>query len=186
MNAREARELLAGALMPRPGATWADFGAGEGTFTRALLDLLGQDARVYAVDRDPRALATIERWPAALRRRVITVVADLGHPFELPGLDGSLLDGALIANALHYFRDPATVLASIAARVAAGGQIVIAEYDRRAANPWVPYPIPLANLPDVVRHAGLSEPSVVATRPSRYGGDLYVATSTRLPSDADR
>jgi len=176
MDARAARTLLESAMPDEPGTTWADFGAGEGTFTRVLAELLGPAARVFAVDRDATSLAAFDRWPARLREHVIPVVADIARPFELP----SLLDGALIANALHYFRDPTAVLASLAARVKAGGRVVIMEYDRRSRNPWVPYPIPLSELEAIVKGAGLSAPTITATRASRYGGDLYVAASDRV------
>lgn len=175
MDARDARILLESAMPDEPGTVWADFGAGEGTFTRGLVELLGQGARVFAVDRDAGSLAALDRWPAPAREHVIPVVADLSRPFELP----DLLDGAVIANSLHYFRDPAAVLTSLVARVKRGGRVVIIEYDRRARNPWVPYPIPLAELDAIVKRAGLSAPTITATRPSRYGGDLYVAASDR-------
>src|SRR4029450_5032396 len=38
LNPREAARLIARAVVPRAGA-WADLGAGEGTFTRALASL---------------------------------------------------------------------------------------------------------------------------------------------------
>jgi len=61
MDTRDAVALLAGAV-PREAGTWADLGAGTGTFTRALVELLGATARIYAVDRDASAVATLARW----------------------------------------------------------------------------------------------------------------------------
>ena len=40
---------------------WADFGAGDGTFSRALVERLGAGSLVYAVDRDAPALSSIGR-----------------------------------------------------------------------------------------------------------------------------
>ncbi len=54
------------------------------------------------------------------------------------------------------------------------------EYDRRAASRWVPYPIPLARLAALTASAGLTSPSITATRPSAFGGILYVAAADRL------
>src|SRR5947208_15239087 len=104
MNTRDAVALIAGAMPDDAGRAWADFGAGDGTFTRALVELLGAGCRVYAVDRDAPALRAMDRWPNAVRASVIPVVADLSRPFELPGLDATLLDGALFANTLHFMR----------------------------------------------------------------------------------
>jgi ubiquinone/menaquinone biosynthesis C-methylase UbiE len=176
---RDAIALLATALPPDPGLRWADFGAGEGTFARALAELLGPEARVYAVDRDARALAALNDLPAHLRRRVVPVVADLGSRFELPGLGDALLDGAVLANSLHYWRDASSVLTSLSARVKPGGRVVLIEYDGRAANPWVPYPIPRTALATLAATAGLSAPTITATQRSRYGGSLYVASSIK-------
>ena len=66
MDTRDAIALIAGAVPTHESAVWADFGAGDGTFTRALLELLGSGARVYAVDRDATALAAIDLWPSAV------------------------------------------------------------------------------------------------------------------------
>ena len=186
MNTRDAIALIAGAVSKDGAQRWADFGAGDGTFSRALVELLGPGSLVYAVDRDATALSSIGRGPDATRGRIIPVVADLADSFTLPEL-GDGLDGALFANSLHFIPDAADVLARLATLVKPGGRIVIIEYDRRGPDRWVPYPIPLARLPTLAEEAGLPPPTVVATRPSRYGGELYVATcrrSLRAPPSA--
>jgi ubiquinone/menaquinone biosynthesis C-methylase UbiE len=178
VNTTEAVELIAGAI-PGPGGTWADLGAGNGTFTRALARLLGPNGRVYAVDRDVKAFESLRRSSAKGTSSIVPVLADLTRPFELPGLDGTLLDGMLIANTLHFVRDADAVLARLVAWVRPGGRVVLIEYDRRAASRWVPYPIPIAQLPALARSAGLSAPAIIATRPSAFGGTLYVAAADR-------
>src|SRR5262245_10649606 len=54
MNTTEAVELIT-AAMPESGSTWADMGAGSGTFTRALARVVARSSRVYGVDGDVRA-----------------------------------------------------------------------------------------------------------------------------------
>ena len=184
MNTRDAVALIGGAI-PRRAGTWADLGAGDGTFTRALRELLGPDSRIYAVDRDPGAITAIRRWTAKDAADVIPVVADFTHPFELPGLGNGTLDGMLLANALHFVRDANVVLARLVELVRPGGRVVIVEYDRRAPSPWVPYPIPESRLPALAASAGLSRPEITARRPSRFSGILYVATADR-PAEAAR
>ena len=187
MDASDAVELIRSAVARHAGV-WVDLGAGDGTFTRALAETLAPGSRVYAVDRDRRALARLARRAAGApaAAEVVPVEADFAGPFELPGLGGALLDGMLLANALHYFRDAAPVLERLGHRLRPGGRLVIVEYDRRRANPWVPHPIPIARLPEIAASAGFSLPIVTATRPSAFGGDLYVAASDRLMDASPR
>jgi SAM-dependent methyltransferase len=183
VNTAEAVGLIAEAI-PRGAGTWVDLGAGDGTFTRALVELLGPDSRIYAVDRDARALAALMRWAKTNASNVIPVVADFAGSFDLPGLDEAMLEGMLFANALHFVRDTDVVLARLAAWLRPGGRVVLVEYDRRASSRWVPYPIPVDRLPALAASAGLSTPVITATRPSTFGGNLYVATADRPAKEA--
>jgi SAM-dependent methyltransferase len=171
VNTADAVRLIETAI-PTDGKAWADLGAGDGTFTRALVELLGPKSRIYAVDRDARALAALERWATKRGANVSTVVADFTHPSDLPELTESKLDGILLANALHFVRDAETVLAGLVRWLRPGGRAVLIEYDRRGASRWVPYPIPVARLAALAISAGLSTPIVTATRPSAFGGSL--------------
>lgn len=180
MNTREAVALISGALPVQPGRVWADFGAGDGTFTRAIIELLDAESRVYAIDRDADALASIDHWPSAERAHVIPVVADIAQPLVLPELDG-----ALFANTLHFIRDQMTVLARLVKLVKPGGRVVFVEYDRRAASQWVPYPISSSQLPALAAAAGLTPPVLTSTRRSNYGGELYVASCDVLTERSD-
>jgi hypothetical protein len=76
-------------------------------------------------------------------------------------------------------RDADSVLAHLATWLRSDGRIVLIEYDRRAANRWVPYPIWAERLPQLAAAAGLSNTEVVSRRPSAFGGDMYVAVLTR-------
>lgn len=177
MTPEDAIALLTPAIDSK-GGVWADLGAGEGTFTRALAELLGPTARIYAVDRDADAVAALEKIAATIASNIIPVTGDFAFPFDPPG--SSLLDGMLFANSLHYMRDAKTVLTRLAAWVKPGGRAVFVEYDRRTSNPWVPYPIPIARLSNQTEAAGLTPATVVATRPSKYQGTMYVAVADRL------
>jgi len=166
--------------VPAPGGTWADLGAGEGLFTRALAARLGPSGVVYAIDRDARALAVLRRHAEREALVVTTVAGDFTADVALPDVRAGELDGLLFANALHYVQDPAAVLARWMRWLTPGGRVVVVEYERRRANPWVPYPLPPERLHEAARAAGLSPPVVTATRPSAFGGDLYVAATDRI------
>ena len=180
MNARDAEVLLSGAVPPGPGI-WADFGAGAGTFTRALGRLLGSGSKIFAVDRDTRSIASLARGAGrgADGVEIIPVLRDFTDGIALPGTAASVLDGMLFANSLHYVAKPELTLARLGVLLRAGGRLVIVEYDGRHANRWVPYPIPPARLSEVAAAAGLAAPTVTASRPSAYGGSLYVAFTQR-------
>ena len=115
---------------------------------------------------------------------MIPVVADFARPFDLPGLEDEGLDGILMANSLHFVSEAETVLARLAGWLRPGGRVVLVEYDRREASRWVPYPIPMSRVADLVERAGLSTPVLTGTRPSVFGGRLYAAVAERPLSGA--
>lgn len=183
MTTEEAAGLIRGAVLRDDGAPvglrWADLGSGSGTFTFALVQLLGPHGHVLAVDREQAALDALRRGirqrdrdgPAA---EVSAVLGDFTDP-DLPALPARSLDGVLFANALHFDPDPARTLQAVARSVRAGGRMAVVEYRDRPPNPWVPHPLPVAGLREAAAEAGLGEPRVVGERPSSYGGHLYCA-----------
>ena len=181
MDPSEARALIEGALPPgTAGGTWADLGAGTGTFTLALATLLGPSGKVIAVDRDPASVValrqTVERRRANDGAQIIVQLADFAEPFELPELDG-----ALLANALHFVPpdEQLAVLRGIVPSLKPAGRIVLVEYEGRRANQWVPHPIPFSRFRTLARQARLSAPVQLGSKSSIYGGALYAAYAER-------
>lgn len=169
------------------GGTWADLGAGNGLFTRALASLLGAGGRIYALDRDVAAvteLANLARDRAADGADIVPVRGDIRQLDAVAELVGVELDGAIVANALHFVREPVTVLRAIANRLAGNGRIVVVEYAGRRANRWVPYPVPVDRLASAAAGLPLDPPAVVAERASLYGGTIYTAVLRAEPARA--
>ena len=173
MDERDAAELI-GDAVSTAGPTWADIGAGSGTFTRALRSLLPTGSRIYAIDNDPGAIDQLQ----ALGDGVVAIEADFSRTIALPA-DALPLDGVLLANALHFVRDSEGALRRMVRLIRPGGRVVIVEYDRRAANPWVPYPIRSEAWPALAHAAGLTNARVTARAPSIYAGELYVGVADR-------
>jgi len=183
MEHRDAVSLIEPAVRGRGGA-WADLGAGSGTFTRALHELLSRGSRVYAVDNDAHALASLGAT-STLTSEIVPVVANFNRDMELPGAEPGTLDGILLANSLHFVRNGDGVLARLVRWLRPGGRVVLVEYDQRAASRWVPYPIASERWPEMAAAAGLTNPAIVGTRPSEYQGVLYAAIADR-PDEAER
>ena len=186
MDINDAIDLIRDAVDSRSGL-WADLGAGTGTFTRALTEVLGPGSTVYAVDDNASAVRALRELsaPGTSDARVIAMKADFTRPLEFPGLeDGrTQLDGILLANALHFVRDAERVLSRLVEDVRPGGRVIVVEYDRREASRWVPYPIPASRWPRLAESAGLAEPTITATRPSSYSGTLYTGVATRAVNE---
>jgi ubiquinone/menaquinone biosynthesis C-methylase UbiE len=172
---RAAARLIQGAVPPGP-ATWADLGAGTGTFTLALATLVGPSGRIIAVDSDAAALAELR---AAVKRAALGDRVEVRQGDFREALDMPPLDGALLANALHFIpeNEQADVLARVAALLLPRGRLVVIDYDGRRANAWVPYPVSKRRLAELLAPLRLPASTVVGTRPSLYGGVLYAAVT---------
>jgi ubiquinone/menaquinone biosynthesis C-methylase UbiE len=147
------------------GGRWADLGAGEGAFTLALADLLGPEAHITAIDKDARALQSIQG-------RFEVRVADFTRPLELHDLDG-----VLMANSLHYVRDKQPVLEAVHQMLRPGGRLIIVEYGADRGNPWVPYPFTYSKWETMAARAGFQGTRLLKTVPSRWLGSMYSAVS---------
>ena len=158
-----------------PGGTWADLGAGAGAFTLALRELVGSAAVIYAVDQDSGSLADLKR---AYERRfgeassLHVVNADLKTTLDLPSLDG-----VLMANSLHFFKDKAAVLRQVRGMLKPGGMLLLVEYNVDRGNPWVPYPFSFSTFMSLAKAAGFEQPRLVATHPSSFLREFYSAAA---------
>jgi SAM-dependent methyltransferase len=177
MTDADALDLLRAAVPAADGEVWADLGAGTGVFSRALATLVGRAGRVIAVDRDARALASIRgrrHPPPGPAAAIEGMVGDVTGPLALPALDG-----VVMANVLHFVADAAGVLARVAGLLRPGGRLVLIEYEGRRPGPWSPYPVDFDRFVELARSSGFTPPRAVARRPSRYGGEIYVAVADR-------
>lgn len=180
MTLTEAVEFVRPGITPGVNECWADLGAGTGTFTRALAHLLGKDGRVLAVERDRRALNELRRISQEITSPQVDIAAgDITDLTTISLIKNVQLDGALLANVLHFIADPVAVLRDLRALLRPAGTVLVIEYERRNASRWVPYPLPLSRLASVAKEAGFGEPVEVNRRASRYQGTMYCARLVR-------
>jgi SAM-dependent methyltransferase len=173
MNHTDHVNLLRGGVTEQ-GGVWADFGAGTGAFTLALAELIGPGGEIYAIDRNARALQT---QAEAMRRQFPRIkahqqVADFTLPLDLPPLDG-----IVVANALHFQRDPADVVRLLRSYLRPDGRFLIVEYNIERGNYAVPYPISYPRWVELAGQAGFARTALLATRPSRFLREIYAAVS---------
>jgi ubiquinone/menaquinone biosynthesis C-methylase UbiE len=184
LNLADAIDFIRPAVESASGA-WADLGAGRGTFTEALAAILDSKSTILAVDRDRGALKALRNLATRVGPdgRIRVTEGDIQKPAAIPGLATIRPAGVLLGNVLHYIQEPVQTLRTLARLLAPEGRIVIIEYDRRASNQWVPYPLPVPRLLEVAIEAGLTTPSLVARRKSSYQGNMYCAVAFRMRPD---
>ena len=152
---------------------WADLGCGHGTFTLALAELLPKGSTIDAADRDAAALARLRTAHHGVAIRPWhTDFLDVPWPF-------GGLDGAVLANALHYVADPLSLLRRASSHFKQPHRLLIVEYDTRVAGPWVPFPLDRQSLEQLATAAGYHEPELLATRRSIYNRAPLYAVSIR-------
>ena len=115
--------------------------------------------------------------PAKCGHSSLTVNVDDAEPLLTAAVPRHVGDWA--ANARHFVPNPRVVLAQLLTWLRPGGRVVLVEYEGRRPSRWVPYPISAERLPEIVAGLGLSTPKITASRPSAYGGSLYVAVTQR-------
>jgi precorrin-6B methylase 2 len=164
--------------VPEPGGLWADFGSGTGAFTLALADLLGPDSTLYSIDRDAGALREQRRALAARFPSVTlhTRAGDFTRPLT-PGLPG--LDGAVMANALHFVGDKGKprVIELLRSYLRPGGRLLLVEYNVERGNVWVPHPLTYERWAQLAAAAGFASTRLLATRPSNFLREFFAAES---------
>jgi len=177
MDHNDHVNLLRPANLPQ-GGVYADFGAGSGAFTLALRELIGLDATIYAVDKDKSSLRTLENSHRArfdTTHNLILLPNDFSRPLDLPPLDG-----VVMANSLHYFRDKEKLLRQVWEYLKPNGAVLLVEYNVDSGNLWVPHPLSFETYRILAPRVGLTEPRLLATHPSRFLKEFYSAVAHKL------
>lgn len=171
MRTSQATELIRTSLIERARPqSWCDLGCGSGTFTTALAHLLVPGSTILAVDLDSKALEKVPGQSDGVEIR--KVLGDLRSPsLRLP-----LVDGILMANALHFIPKQHLFLKKL---LSATDRFLIVEYESSRPNPWGPYPVSFERLCELFYGAGVERVEKLATRPSRFGGTMYSAFAER-------
>jgi len=160
--------------IPTFGGVWADFGSGWGAFTLALAELIGMKGMIFSIDMDEHAL---RRQGQAMQARFPELKVHYLHRDYLQPLDLPLLDGAVMANSLHFQRQKDRVLQMIGGYLKTGGRLILVEYNTDRGNHWVPYPLSYKTWEVLAQRNGFTQTQCLASRPSRFLGEIYSALS---------
>jgi SAM-dependent methyltransferase len=176
MNHQDHISLLKDGLGARAGV-WADFGSGTGAFTLALAELLGPSGQIYSIDKDRRALDTQARTFNKLfanrpRPSIQFINQDYTQKLDLP-----LLDGALMANSLHFHRHKATVIQRLQGYLRPEGVCILVEYNVDCGNHWVPYHLSFPTWERLSQRLGFRSTKLLAKHPSSFLHEFYSALS---------
>jgi ubiquinone/menaquinone biosynthesis C-methylase UbiE len=159
----------------KQGGVYADFGAGSGAFTLALRELVGLDSSIYAVDKDRTSLNQLESAHSArfnTTSNLILLPNDFSRALDLP-----LLDGIVMANSLHFFKEKEKILRHVQQFLKPNGALIIVEYNVDSGNMWVPYPLTFETYQTLAPRAGFTEPQLLAKVPSRFLKEFYSAVT---------
>lgn len=157
----------------KQGGIYADFGAGSGAFTLALRQLTGPEAVIYAVDRDRTRLAELEEAHRARFHSDLNLIPlneDFSRPMNLPPLDGIVM-----ANSLHFFKDKEKILKHVRTFLKSNGSLLLVEYNTDRGNVWVPYPLTFESFQLLASKAGFSPPRLLKKVPSHFLREFYSA-----------
>lgn len=147
-----------------------------------MRELIGPDATIYAVDKDRARLNDLEgayraRFSDLQNLRI--VAADFSRPLELPPLDGILM-----ANSLHYFKDQEKILRHVRTHLKPNGILLLVEYNVDTGNLWVPHALSFKSFRALAPRAGFSEPRLLAKRPSSFLKEFYSAIAYKQEIEA--
>ena len=173
MDLNTAIEFIKPAVDPN-AKNWADIGAGTGLFCSVLDQLLSINSPIYAVDKNPHALYNLQ---LSANREFHIIEGNFEKALDIP-----ICEGMLLANALHYASKPAKVLDNLFQYIAIGGQLIIIEYETEVPNnPWIPFPLPLKKVEDLLKDFPCTPIQEIGRVSSRYNESyMYAAVCQRL------
>ena len=162
---------------------YADFGAGSGAFTLALRELVGINAEIFAVDKDQRALKEL-REEFLVRTNSIDHLTLVPVDFSRSSFDLPLkLDGIVMANSLHFFKDKEKILKHVCSYLKRNGLLLLVEYNVDRGNLWVPHPLTFETFSTLAPKTGFTDPRLLAKVPSGFLKEFYSAVTYRMRYD---
>lgn len=173
MEIKDATELIRFPINVKGVQTWADLGCGTGLFTKALASLLPQKSIIHAIDVDAKGLQKIPKEYNGVT--IETSAMDFSPGAFAP----HELDGILMANSLHYVENKELFLKRMMDTLKEDGWFLLVDYDMSKANPWVPYPLPIAAAEALFLKCNARSFQVLNQRKSVFGEQMMYAAMVK-------
>jgi ubiquinone/menaquinone biosynthesis C-methylase UbiE len=121
-------EHLVEKMVLKKGSVVADFGSGSGAYTIALLETVGIEGKVYAIDIHRDALKTLETEASKQGFQNLEIMwVDLDEKTHLADLS---LDGAVISNTLFLLDKPERAVEELARVLKPGATCLCVEWSK--------------------------------------------------------
>jgi ubiquinone/menaquinone biosynthesis C-methylase UbiE len=134
----------------KPGMTCVDFGAGAGVFSFPMIEIVGSNGHVYAIDSSADMLQLIKaKTPPS---NLVLVQSDVAQT----GLADEIADFCLCSLILHEVDSPQSIIVEANRVLKPGGRLIVIEW--KLETDWGPprsVRIPLETLKNFFKDAGI-------------------------------
>lgn len=164
-------------LSLRPGMRVGDFGAGSGAYTTVLLDRVGREGVVYALDALPAVAESLKRHALSRGSRCMTLTCALE---ELLPFADNILHAAVLANALHAVIPDKrqSLIGELSRVIAPRGEVLVVDWAGSFNNMGPPSAlvVPPAEAVRLFRASGFETPGLLPAGTHHYA---FVATNRK-------
>jgi ubiquinone/menaquinone biosynthesis C-methylase UbiE len=109
----------------KPGTIVADIGAGDGTFSFAALEHIGQSGKIFATEIDKEKLAKLRE---EIRKRDLKNVEIVESGEAQTNLPASCCDAIFLRRVYHHLTKPQEFDASLLRSLRSGGRLAIIDF----------------------------------------------------------
>ena len=155
---------------------WIDAGCGNGTYTIPLANFVSE---VIAIDQNKNNLLYLKSLLSQEKNIIIQQ-----HDFNEPNWYDEVVDGIIFGFSLHETSRHKQVLTHAYNQLKTNGKLIVIDYSSDIAVPWVPYPIPLSKLTNLLEETSFQNITLVKQTPPRRKGYYwnnasYIITALR-------
>jgi SAM-dependent methyltransferase len=163
-------DLLKNVAGVAPGMTCVDFGSGTGFFALPMVELAGDQGKVYAVDNSEVMLSHIRAKNPPPNLELLKAGV------EQTGLSDQIADLCFLSSILHEVPQPANLIAEAARLLKPGGTLVIVEWKAELNSPGPPQKVRISQkqVQSIFEQIGLTFLSY-----QDWSDNYYVATGKK-------